>query len=149
MTSHPPCLRRGLCVVPVPIPGLTSDAMHSSATKMHRSSSIHAWLSSCASCRVLKPTWARGGMQATHAVLSANAQQQQQLFHRTRRWRRPSISLRRKARLLPVAQSQSGDAEETAQVVIIGSGVGGLCCGAVAAKHGLDVVVLVRVNGRG
>jgi len=32
-------------------------------------------------------------------------------------------------------------ADETADVVVIGSGIGGLCCGALLARYGLDVVV--------
>ena len=35
----------------------------------------------------------------------------------------------------------SKDRSQTADVVIIGSGIGGLCCGALLARYGLDVVV--------
>jgi NADPH-dependent 2,4-dienoyl-CoA reductase/sulfur reductase-like enzyme len=33
------------------------------------------------------------------------------------------------------------DRSQTCDVVIIGSGIGGLCCGALLARYGLDVVV--------
>ncbi|XP_010414806.1 PREDICTED: prolycopene isomerase, chloroplastic [Camelina sativa] len=41
---------------------------------------------------------------------------------------------------LPIKESFSGKSE--ADVVVIGSGIGGLCCGALLARYGQDVLVL-------
>ncbi|XP_010511355.1 PREDICTED: prolycopene isomerase, chloroplastic [Camelina sativa] len=41
---------------------------------------------------------------------------------------------------LPIKESFSGESE--ADVVVIGSGIGGLCCGALLARYGQDVLVL-------